>query len=304
MPDPAPLDQLLPRAGVRLANSTELFPALHQPGEAGLPLLVVDNGLGHAVIALQGAHVLSFHSAGHKELLWISPRCVLEAGKPIRGGIPLCLPWFGPGPDGKTVHGFARTLAWTLANAERLDSGATRLVLTLEGEAAVCALWPYAFAFHLEVIVGEKLHLSFEAQHRGHGEAPFAFAFHTYFAVPQVARARVTGLEGLTFIDKLDQFARKRQVGEVRIEGATDRIYLDAPRTQVLISGTEDGAADRIQIESEAACAVVWNAWTNDRNIPDLGEGNHAGYLCVERGDVADRARSLGTYRAWMTLSR
>jgi glucose-6-phosphate 1-epimerase len=304
MPAPATLDQLLTRAGIGLTNSTELFPSLHQPGDPGLPLLVVENALGRAVIAPQGAHVLSFRSAGRKELLWISPRCVLEAGRPIRGGIPLCVPWFGPGPDGKTVHGFARTQAWTLATAEKLDSGATRLVLTLEGDAATCALWPHAFTFRLEVVVGEKLHLTFEAEHRGPSEAPFAFAFHTYFAVPQVAQARVTGLEGLTFLDKLDQLARKRQVGEVRIEGATDRVYLDAPQSQVLISGAEDREPDRIQIESGTTCAVIWNAWTNDRNIPDLGEGNHAGYLCVERGDVAERAGSLGTYRAWMTLSR
>jgi D-hexose-6-phosphate mutarotase len=244
---------------------------------------------------------MAFRAAGQREMLWISPKCVLEAGKPVRGGIPLCLPWFGPGPDGKTLHGFARTMPWTLAAAEKLNNGATRLVLELAGEASTSAMWPHAFAFRLEVIVGSELKLSIAAENRGADAAPFAFAFHTYFAVPDVAKARVAGLAGLTYIDKMDNFARKQQQGEVTIAAVTDSIYLDAPARQTLTSG--DGS---INIESASRCALVWNAWTNDKNMFDLGEGNHVGYLCVERGDFADYAVTLppgGKYRMSMTLS-
>ena len=295
------IQSLRDAAALKFVNSTEHYPALHQPGDAGLPLLLVENGLGRAVLALQGAQLMAFQPARGCELLWLSPKAVLVAGKAIRGGIPLCTPWFGPGPDGKTAHGFARVLEWALIEADTRADGATRLILELCGDAATHALWPHAFSFRLEVIIGSKLEMIFSAENRSAEPAPFAFIFHTYFAVPAVREARVTGLEAVSYIDKLDDAARKLQQGEVSISAATDRIYLDAPATQVL-----KWAGGEVSIESGAKCAVIWNAWTNDKNIADIGDGNHAGYLCVERGDVADHAVTLQAgeaYRAWMTLS-
>ena len=294
-------EQQLLAAGIRTVDSRQLYPAQHRPDDAGLPMLLVENPRGRAVVALQGAHVMAFRPAGKDELLWVSPLTALQDGVPIRGGIPLCLPWFGPGPDGKAMHGFARVKPWTVAMAERLADGGTRLVLELAGDAATSALWPHAFAFRLEIEVGTTLKMTLDARNPGAEAAPLAFAFHTYFAVPDVATARVSGLDGTVYIDKTDNFARKTQAGEVAIAGPTDRVYLDVPRRQTIAAG-----AGRIDIESEARCAVVWNAWHNDRNIPDLGEGNHVGYLCVERGDVADHAVSLppgGSYRAWMRIA-
>lgn len=293
--------ELAKTAGIQCINSTELYPELHQAGDAGLPMLVVENTLGRAVIALQGAHVMAFQPVGEREMFWVSPQCVLDAGKPIRGGIPLCLPWFGPGVDGSMPHGFARLMDWRLVAAEVLADGETRLVLELAGDASVHPHWPHAFSFQLEVVVGSTLALSLAVENRSGQEAPLAFAFHTYFAVPNVTDARVAGLEGVTFIDKMDGMARKAQQGDVVITGVTDRIYLDVPALQTLKS-----AAGDVKIESDASCAVVWNAWTNDKNIADLGEGNHVGYLCVECCAVADRAVTLqpgAQYQAWMTLS-
>ena len=124
--------KLIETAGIQLLNSTTCYPSRHQAGDAGLPLLRVENELGCALIALQGAQLLSFQARGEREMLWLSPKCVLEAGTPIRGGIPLCMPWFGPGPDGKSAHGFARHMAWSLVAAEILEDGATSLALELD----------------------------------------------------------------------------------------------------------------------------------------------------------------------------
>jgi D-hexose-6-phosphate mutarotase len=299
--DIAMTEQQLLAVGIRTVNTRELYPACQQPDTAGLPALFVENPLGRAVVALQGAHVLAFQPAGKDELLWVSPKTSFRKGVPIRGGIPLCLPWFGPGPDGASLHGFARIKEWTVAAAERLANGGTRLVLELAGGAATSAMWPHAFCFRLEIEVDTRLKMTLNAQNRGADAAPLAFAFHTYFAVPEVSSARVSGLDGTTYIDKVDNFARKLQAGEVRIENVTDRVYLDVPQRQSIIAGTS-----RIDIESDTRCAVVWNAWNNDRNVPDIGEGNHASYLCVERGDVADHAVALPSgqsYQAWMTLT-
>ena len=295
------LGQLPSPHRVRLSDSAALYPAQHAAGDRGLPMLVVENDLGRAVVALQGAHLMAFQPRDQREMLWVSPKCVFAPDQPIRGGIPLCLPWFGPGPDGKSMHGFARTLPWTVVAAEASSAGETRLALELSGDATTCELWPHAFAFRLEIIVGKALQLRIVVRNASEKPAPFAFAFHTYFAVPNVAGASVSGLEGTSFIDKMDNFSRKTQAGKVTINDVTDRIYLDVPAAQTLDSG--DGC---IKIESDSRCAVVWNAWTNDKNMFDLGEGNHVGYLCVERCDVADYALTLpagGEYQMRMTLS-
>lgn len=294
-------EQLAQTAGISLVNSNQLYPALHQAGEAGLPMLVVENKLGRAVIALQGAHLMAFQPAGQREMFWVSPKCQLEAGKPIRGGIPLCLPWFGPGQGGAVMHGFGRIMEWKLVAAELCASGATRVVLELASETAISEVWPHAFSFRLEVVVGTTLALALTARNRSATAAPFAFAFHTYFAVPNVADALVGGLEGTTFIDKTDNLARKVQQGDAAITGMTDRIYLDVPSVQVLKT-----AAGSVKIQSDTKCAVVWNAWDNDKNMADIGEGNHVGYICIERCDVADHAATIepgAAYQATMTLS-
>ncbi|MEI7613981.1 MAG: D-hexose-6-phosphate mutarotase [Betaproteobacteria bacterium] len=288
-------------SGISLVNSTALYPSRHQAGDPGLPLLVVENPLARAVISLQGAQVMAFKPSHRPEMLWVSPKALLESGKAIRGGIPLCLPWFGPGPDGKSAHGFARTREWTLAEARAMPDGSTYLALELRGDAAVSELWPHAFTFRLEVLVDNELKLGLTMENHSQQEAPLAFAFHTYFAVANVAEIRVGGLEGSTFIDKIEHSARKTHHGEVTINAVTDRVYLNVPAQQQLEMTT-----GRVRIESDAKCAVVWNAWTNDKNIADLGEGNHVGYLCVERGDMADHAVTLApgkTYRTWMILA-
>ena len=288
--------------GITQVQSTQLYPSQHQSGDPGLPMLLVENRKARAVIALQGAHLMSFQPKGQREMLWVSPKTLLVAGKPIRGGVPLCLPWFGPHGEDKTwLHGFARTQQWKLASSETLADGATRLILELAGDETLCALWPHAFLFHLEIVVGTTLRMEINVVNRSQTPAPLAFAFHTYFAVSDVAQAAISGLEGTSYIDKTDNLARKVQQGDVTIDAMTDRVYLGVPARQQLKSA--DGT---ISIESAAKCAVVWNAWHNDKNIGDIGEGNHKGYVCVERGDAADHAVTLapgGQYRCWMVMA-
>ena len=292
--------QVAEAAGLRIAGSRELYPAVHGEGENGLPMLVVENKLGRAVIALMGAHLMSFQPTGKQDLFWISPKTALKPGVPIRGGIPLCLPWFGANPAGGPPHGFARIEEWALVDAEALPDGRSRVVLELSNDQTVHPQWPYHYRFLLSATVGSELELELSVENKSDKEAPLAFAWHTYFAVEDVAKAEVKGLEGVTYIDKMDNFTKKKQQGAVKLDGVTDRIYLDVPKIQTVEAGKAT-----YSITSEASCSVVWNAWTNDKNIADIGEGNHKRYLCVERGDVAERALLLEPgmiYTTRMTL--
>lgn len=282
--------------GVRIVSSTELFA---QSG-TGLPIVVVENQLGSASLALQGCHLLSFIPAHGKDLLWLSPLASFDAGKAIRGGIPLCLPWFGGHPAGLQSHGFARTSDWALEQAINQPDGSTLLMLSLTSSADTLAMWPHAFRFELVVEVGSELKLTLNVDNLSDTPALFTYAFHTYFAVDDYTQCPIQGLEDLTYIDTVGEVRRDQQQGTLQLTGHTDRVYLDVPETQIIVD------ADRqIHIHGTARSAIVWNAAEHALNIADIGPA-YTRYVCVERGDVFDNALTIAPqsrFSSVMTLS-
>ncbi|GGP18461.1 D-hexose-6-phosphate mutarotase [Silvimonas iriomotensis] len=285
--------------GLAIVSSTGTYAG------AGLDLLTVENAGGQATIALQGAHVVSFTPRGGEDVMWISPNAQFAAGEAIRGGIPLCLPWFGPHPqdEDKPKHGFARNEIWTLVEASQPAADVTRVTLELRDNDATRALWPHAFVYRLAISVGKALHLDLAIEHKGNAPQLHSLALHTYFNVGKVTDAVITGLAGTTFIDTIPKDKpRHKQEGDVQLVGPTDRVYVDVPRTQHIKT-----PARSIKIDSaDTHCAIVWNAWTNADKIADIGPGNYVGYLCVERGDAWEFSPTLQpgqVHHATMTLS-
>lgn len=283
--------------GARFFTSAELYPALG--GE--LPLIELESAASRAVISLYGAHVLSFQPTGKSDLLWLSPQAVLEAGKPIRGGIPLCLPWFSEHPAGYPMHGFARLTIWSLEALENLADGRIRLALILQDSAATRAVWPHEFLFRMEFLLGAELTMTLTVENRSATDAPLSFAFHSYFNVGDVAQTQVTGLDACSYLDKPAGMVMKQQAGTLQLAAFTDSVYYGVPQTQTIAS-----PAGAIRIDADSDCAVVWNAWERDAGIADMGAGNARGYLCVERGAVFERALVVpagSSYRSSMTLA-
>ncbi|XZG69506.1 D-hexose-6-phosphate mutarotase [Chitinibacteraceae bacterium HSL-7] len=286
--------------GVELIDSTAEYGA----GETSLPLVCVSNAHGRALVALQGAHVLSFVPAGKRDLLWVSPKAIFAPGKAVRGGIPLCMPWFGAGGEGRPAHGFARSSIWTLASAENHADGSTTVSFTLQDSDATRALWPHAFAYRLDVRVAAAMTLTLTAEHKGDVAVPFTAALHTYFTVSDVQAVRVEGLEGATFIDTLGGAnTRHVQEGAVTIgAGPIDSIYVNVAAEQRIVDTNRT-----IRIDSPCKSSVVWNCGAETAaKMADVGAGNHLGYLCVECADTADNALTLApgqTYTTTMTLS-
>ncbi|GHD57381.1 D-hexose-6-phosphate mutarotase [Jeongeupia chitinilytica] len=283
--------------GVSIISSSTVF-----GGEGGLPLLAVENAQGKALIALQGAHLVSFVPAGGEDVFWLSPKVAFTEGKAIRGGIPLCLPWFGGHPDGKPAHGFARISQWQLAAAETVADGATRVTLVLEPSDLSQKLWGEDFRAELVVTVGSALTLDLRFEHRGRTPVAFSQAFHTYFAVDDVRQSTIGGLDGTTFINTVGGAnTRHAQSGALQLAGPTDRVYVNVPAVQTITTPSRT-----IRIDSTTQSAVVWNPWAESAaNMADIGDA-WSQYLCVERGDVFDNAAELApgaSYRATMTLS-
>jgi glucose-6-phosphate 1-epimerase len=290
-------DVLAGATGVRLVSSREYY--AQQSGD-DLPLVVVENPLGTAIFALQGCHLLSFTPAAGKDLLWVSPLGTFTPGKAIRGGIPLCLPWFGNHPDGLQSHGFARASDWTLEQVINRADGATELTLSFTSDEATLAQWPHAFRFEMNIVVGATLQLTLQVDNLSDTPAPFTYAFHTYFAVEDYTQSPILGMEELTYIDTLGEVTRRHQSGQLQLSGSTDRVYLDVPAVQTIIDG-----ARQIKIESTAHSSVVWNPGEFAEKMADVGQ-YHQQFVCVERGDVFDNAIVIApksSFSAVMTLS-
>ena len=132
-------------------------------GKGGLPLIRVRNDQAAALISTYAGQVLSFQPQGAAaDLLFLSDRAFFEPGKAIKGGVPICWPWFGPDPEGlgRPAHGFVRNRHWSVIGVTAGSSGETRLVLGLEDSPQTREVWPYAFELRLEINIGSTLGLT------------------------------------------------------------------------------------------------------------------------------------------------
>lgn len=264
-------------------------------GTGGLPRIAVKSAQATAEVYFQGAHVTAWRpAAARAPVLWMSRESAFEAGKPLRGGVPICFPWFGAHPSGPPVppHGFARLRDWTLVHAREEAAGTVTLELELTGEA-VSPQWPHNFRLTHRIGIGPVLRM--ELIVRNTGPAPFTFeeALHTYFGVDDIRAVTVTGLEGTEYIDKVAGGIRSREpAGPLRFTGETDRVYLDTRAACVI---HDPGKRREITISKAGSDAtVVWNPWINKaRAMPDFGDDEWPGMVCVETCNAGPHARSL-----------
>jgi glucose-6-phosphate 1-epimerase len=275
-------------------------------GPGGLPMAEVDNGAARARVSLHGGQVLSYRLAGaRQDLLFLSPRAQYRDGKAIRGGIPVCWPWFGPDPEGRgrPSHGVARTRMWQVLETSGAPEESTRITLGLTPDDAVRALWEPAFELRLVVTVGAELALEPVTRNRGNEGFRVTQALHTYFLVGDVRCAEVLGLDGLEYLDKVEGGARRCQSGSVTIEGEVDRVYLGVgPRLTV-----RDPALGRqIRIESDgSATAVVWNPWERGaREMADLEDDDYRRMLCVETANAGEEVVEVPPGGQWTLSAR
>lgn len=276
-------------------------------GGGGFPFIQIDNAKASAVISVYAGQVLSFQPANEPHnLLFLSEAAYYQAGKAIKGGVPICWPWFGPDPErlGRPAHGFVRNRLWNVIQTE-VKAGDTKVTLGLTDTPETRAIWPHSFALALEITVGDSLNLELVTRNTGNEAFSITQAFHTYFKVGYIGEVVVLGLENANYIDKVDNGAHKRQKGAVTINAEVDRIYRDAPNELVI----DDTALDRrIRIASQGSkTAVVWNPWEKiSAEMGDLKDDDYEYLLCVETANAdsdvvkvgpAGESRLMANYR-------
>jgi glucose-6-phosphate 1-epimerase len=261
-------------------------------GPGGFPVASLAGPHGACEVSLYGGQVLSYRPLGHAPVLFVSRKAVYEAGKPIRGGIPVCWPWFGPHPQkGRPAHGFARLLPWTLLTAE-YSAQMTDLKLGLCDSEYTRALWPHAFDLTLRVVLEGTLRVELSTRNRDKVPMPLSEALHTYLLVRDVAHASVQGLEGVRYLDTLTSQEHAAQKGAVHIQGEVDRIYHDAnPECRV----DDPGLGRQIVVAKRNSHAtVVWNPWIEkSRRLTDFGADEYRQMLCVETANCGAATLTL-----------
>jgi D-hexose-6-phosphate mutarotase len=258
-------------------------------GPGGLIVAAVANSHAESMIALQGAHVMTWQPRGQEPVLWLSRFGKFAPGKSIRGGVPICWPWFGPhAADAKLPgHGFARTVMWEAKETRALDNGATFLRFGLIETETTRAQWPHPSTAELLVTVGAELTVELLTRNAGTTPFPLGEAFHSYFHISDVADVAIRGLEGGAYLDKVGTPARRTQQGSIVIGSEVDRIYLDT-EADCLIE--DRGLKRRIRIaKKNSRSTVVWNPWIEKaEKMGDFGAEGYRGMVCVESGNAAD----------------
>ena len=259
-------------------------------GDGDLPAVVVSSPVAKGAIFLHGGQVTSWipASAG-RDALFVSRQAVWRPGAAIRGGIPVCFPWFGAhraNPKAPS-HGFARLREW------RLDSIAhhgdvVAVTVDQSSDAASRELWPHDFHLRLRVAFGASLQIDLTVTNPGRDSFSFEEALHAYFAVDDIRSTSLSGLNGAPYLDTVGGIREMRQQGDIRFESETDRIYLATGDATIV----DPSRPCRITVKkTNSGNTVVWNPWiARAKALADFGDDEWTQMLCLEAGNVRDQA--------------
>ncbi|MCE7914165.1 MAG: D-hexose-6-phosphate mutarotase [Nitrosomonas sp. PRO4] len=257
-------------------------------GKGGLPMIQVKTSKATALISVHAGQVLSFKPANETEdMMFLSEKAYYQDGKAIKGGAPICWPWFGADPNGKgPAHGFVRNRLWHVVATEAKANGDIEITLGLTDTPETTTIWPYSFILTQEIVIGNSLSLSLTTRNTGTEKFSITQAFHTYFKIGNIAQTEILGLEGCSYIDKVDNGIQKQQLGPVTINSEVDRIYTNVGSTLTI----DDRVLQRsIEITSQGSkTAVVWNPWEKiSKEMADLEDNDYQRLLCVETTNAA-----------------
>ncbi len=248
-------------------------------------MLEVSTAWSTAEIYLQGAHVTHFTKRNEPPLLFLSQCSRFEHGQPIRGGIPVIFPWFGP-REGLGQHGFARVKTWELKEFAPASDGSVSLRFRLPDCPEASAFQPFNVDYIVTVSDSLKLELIVTNNSKTE-EFVFEDCLHTYLEISDIRAISISGLRGTRYLDKVANFAEKTELDDaIHITSETDRIYLNTPGA-VDISDPRLGR--KIRIEKQASLStVLWNPWSvKAQQMPDFGTEEYERMVCVESGNVA-----------------
>lgn len=262
-------------------------------GNGGLPKVRITSPEVVGEMYLYGAHVTSWKPVGGEEVLFLSSQSRWKDGHAIRGGVPVCFPWFGDKADDPKApaHGFVRTKAWQLESIAQVGAAVTISMFT-ESNEDTKRWWPAEFRMVHRATFGSELSLELVVTNTGTTSLRFEEALHAYHRVGNIADVRLRGLDTVHYLDKTDSNRKKIQHGEIVIVSETDRAYLN---TRDTIELEDPVLYRRIRVTKEnSLTTVVWNPWVQKaHSLADLADDEWTQMICIESSNVSDFAVDL-----------
>ena len=248
----------------------------------------ISNSLATASVSLYGGHILSWQPKTHSNpVLWLSDLVKFQYGKAIRGGVPICWPWFGAHPSQASLpgHGYARITHWELTLVQTLTNGATELTLSLGKSDLSEAHWHGDARLTLKLTIGDTLEIVLTTLNESEHEVTFTEGLHTYFQISDIANIRVLGVEGSDYIDLVNHNEVRTQQDAITFDGELGRIFLNNQSACVI----EDSAFNRrIHIQKKGSnSTAVWNpGLAVASKMDDLGVIGWRDMVCVESANA------------------
>ncbi len=263
----------------------------------GLVAAVIENNCASARMTLAGGHVMRYSPRGQDgtpgtPVLWVSPNAHYIVGKAMRGGAPICWPWFGPhptDPERHPLHGLVRQMLWDVTGTRALADGATEVAMRTAATPQTLEQWPHTFELEIRAVFGAQLLLEWTV--RNTGSEPFCYtgAIHPYYVVSDAYDISIHGLENTDYMDKNANFERKTQPGSpIRVDGPIDRVYIDTVNEVVI---DDPGLRRKLHISKTGSrTTVVWNPYHADALMDDVGKGQHRNFVCAEAANALEDA--------------
>lgn len=263
-------------------------------GNGGLPKIQIHRASAESEIFLHGAQVTAWKPAGAAEVLFVSEKSHWEDGRAIRGGVPVCFPWFRAKADDPQApaHGFVRTKDWQLESIAEVPGESVCVYLSTESDEATRRWWPFDFRLEYRITVGTRLKLELTMKNTGQAAFRFEEALHTYFNVGDVERVKVSGLNGVTYMDNRDGNRKKTQSGELRLSAQTDNAFVG---TSGPVEIVDEVLGRTLKTEKRNSnSTIVWNPWRDGASsMADFGADEWRRMLCVEGGNILESAVML-----------
>lgn len=249
--------------------------------EFGLPFIVVTHQACAAKISLYGGQVLHWQPQDQASVFWLSRDSLFAEGQGIRGGIPICWPWFGDIP-GAGNHGFARLHSWQL-NELSITPDYVSIRLCLQGDHKL-KHWPHAFHLTQDLVLGDHFEQSLTVANNSDSGWAFTGALHNYFNISHTHKVRLPDLAGVPYQDKLDDFRNRLADKPVQIDGAVDRIYSSTQAVNI-----DDYGLNRCLsiVATGSSQWVLWNPGPSGvAAFTDIHAGGEAEFVCLETANT------------------
>ena len=251
--------------------------------EGDLPFVMVSNKYAEANICLYGAQITNYRTVRSMDILWMSPESSFERGKAIRGGVPVCFPWFGPHESNADFpqHGFARVMDWEVTETATLEAGETLVCLQLKSSEENKKYWPYEFVAEMRFVIGAMLEVELKVTNTSDKDIDYTCALHSYFNISALANISIEGLQNTAYENQLDGKEYRQEEECLTISEPITRHYFDTETTCVI---SDPVFNNRISVEkSGSKNTTVWNPGAEtSKEIGDMPDESFESFVCVE----------------------